>query len=292
MKTKINSFVLLALFFFSASFVHAQETFRYEGASGNTGLELKLKNNPGGNNVPMILMDGTKGAGNKIYTIRQENNSLFFRQFQPDANGRFSNGKKLLEFTNVGRARFFRDLVLLKGLRWGEGSVLSGDQGGSVELRGKSGDTPYIDFVNDASSDFDARLILRNNNSLSLKGAKLFAEQGIVCNSAVVKPDVYADFVFKDDYELKSLAEVEAYIKENGHLEHIPTEDEVFANGMNVGEMNVKLLQKVEELTLYTIEQDKMIKGQEEKIVAQDEKIDLLINALEELKSQLEEKLN
>jgi len=55
------------------------------------------------------------------------------------------------------------------------------------------------------------------------------------------------------------LHEVEQYVKENSHLPEIPSETEVKQNGLNMGEMQNKLLQKVEELTLYIIEQQKQI---------------------------------
>ncbi|MCL6220758.1 hypothetical protein [Zunongwangia pacifica] len=64
----------------------------------------------------------------------------------------------------------------------------------------------------------------------------------------------WADFVFKDSYSLPKLEEVEKFIAENGHLEHIPTEEEVSKNGVEVGVMLKLLLQKVEELTLHVIE--------------------------------------
>lgn len=69
----------------------------------------------------------------------------------------------------------------------------------------------------------------------------------------------YADFVFKSDYKLPTLKEVEAYIQSNGHLPNIPSESEAKKNGIDLVEMQVKLLQKVEELTLYVIEQQKEI---------------------------------
>ncbi len=70
----------------------------------------------------------------------------------------------------------------------------------------------------------------------------------------------WADFVFESDYNLNSLEEVNTYIQQNGHLPEIPTAKEVEENGISLGEMNAKLLQKIEELTLYTIEQEKRIK--------------------------------
>jgi hypothetical protein len=62
------------------------------------------------------------------------------------------------------------------------------------------------------------------------------------------------DFVFKPDYNLRKLDEVESFIKKNGHLPEIPSAKEVEKNGLAVGEMQAKLLQKVEELTLYVID--------------------------------------
>lgn len=66
-----------------------------------------------------------------------------------------------------------------------------------------------------------------------------------------------ADWVFDKNYKLKPLADVEKYIYENKHLPEIPSAEEFRQNDMNVSEMSNKLLQKIEELTLYAIEQQK-----------------------------------
>lgn len=69
----------------------------------------------------------------------------------------------------------------------------------------------------------------------------------------------WADFVFKKDYQLPSLQEVKAHIDEHQHLPGIPSEAEVKENGVGLAEMTTKLLQKVEELTLYAIQQQETI---------------------------------
>lgn len=69
----------------------------------------------------------------------------------------------------------------------------------------------------------------------------------------------WADYVFEEDYKLPTLTEVENYINENGHLKDIPSAKKVEENGIEVGEMNKLLLQKIEELTLYVIELNKEI---------------------------------
>lgn len=90
-----------------------------------------------------------------------------------------------------------------------------------------------------------------NNYKLSVNGA-------IRSKEVKVEAD-WPDFVFERDYELRSLEEVEEHIAEKGHLPEIPSEADVNENGINLGEMNAKLLQKIEELTLYLIDQNKEI---------------------------------
>jgi hypothetical protein len=74
------------------------------------------------------------------------------------------------------------------------------------------------------------------------------------------------DYVFAKDYNLRSLNDVESFIKENSHLPEIPSAKEMKENGLDVAQLNMALLKKVEELTLYVIEQDKKICKMEAKI--------------------------
>ena len=81
----------------------------------------------------------------------------------------------------------------------------------------------------------------------------------IVANEFVVVPlkDNWADFVFDDNYKFLSLSELDKYISLNKHLPDVPTQEEVRNNGYNLNDMNTILLRKVEELTLYLIDQNK-----------------------------------
>ena len=72
-------------------------------------------------------------------------------------------------------------------------------------------------------------------------------------------PGSFPDYVFSKDYQLKSLPELEAFILENGHLPNIPTAKEVEADGQDLGLIQQKLLEKIEELTLHMIGQNKKI---------------------------------
>lgn len=84
----------------------------------------------------------------------------------------------------------------------------------------------------------------------------------------------WADFVFNEDYYLPNLSEVEEHIKTKGHLKDIPSEKEVIRDGYNLGDMDARLLQKIEELTLYVIEQNKKLKDQEDRIAEFERKLD------------------
>ena len=74
------------------------------------------------------------------------------------------------------------------------------------------------------------------------------------------------DYVFKEGYDLKSLEEVQNHINEHGHLPNIPSAKEMELNGVQLGEMNMKLLEKIEELTLYTLEQERRIEQLEKEV--------------------------
>ncbi|WP_010182576.1 hypothetical protein [Aquimarina agarilytica] len=96
---------------------------------------------------------------------------------------------------------------------------------------------------------------LTPQNELSVNGTIWAKEVKVSLKDA-------ADWVFEADYKLQPLAEVEAFIKRNKHLPEMPSADEFRANDMKVSEMSNKLLQKVEELTLYTIAQEKQLDQQ------------------------------
>jgi hypothetical protein len=76
----------------------------------------------------------------------------------------------------------------------------------------------------------------------------------------------WADYVFEPNFKLRSLSELAQYIKLNKHLPDIPSTAEVSQNGIDLAETQALLLQKVEELTLYVIEQNKKIERLEQKV--------------------------
>jgi len=104
--------------------------------------------------------------------------------------------------------------------------------------------------------------------------ADLAVNGNILANQIKVKTDISVpDYVFEPDYKLKSLEEIESYVKENKHLPEIPSAKQIQADGLDVAEMNLLLLKKMEEMTLHMIDQQKQIREMKAVIDKKNEKI-------------------
>jgi hypothetical protein len=120
-----------------------------------------------------------------------------------------------------------------------------------------------------------------NPNALEYQ---LYVEKGIRTERARVDlKSNWADYVFETDYDLPSLTSVEQFITTNKHLPNVPSAAEVKENGIDVAEMDEILLRKVEELTLYTIEQEKLIEATNKELAAMKKQLaefEKILNAL------------
>lgn len=94
---------------------------------------------------------------------------------------------------------------------------------------------------------------------LSAPDEKLTVNGRVKAQEVIVTQDAWPDFVFDDGYPLISLDELAHYLAKHGHLPDIPSRAEVQQQGVAVGKLQAKLLQKIEELTLYVIAQHKRI---------------------------------
>lgn len=113
--------------------------------------------------------------------------------------------------------------------------------------------------------------------------AKLTVAGDIHSQEVKIVVDAGADFVFENDYKLPALEYLEKYLKRNKHLPEIPSEKEMQENGLYLAEMNIKLLQKIEELTLYTIAQEKKLDKQNKSLEDMETKFLELQKRLEKL---------
>lgn len=108
------------------------------------------------------------------------------------------------------------------------------------------------------------QLTVKGNGNVGIgtrnhKDYKLAVEGTIGGRRVKVTQESWADFVFHRNYQLPALSEVEDYIRENQHLSGIPTEKQVKEEGIDLGEMNKLLLQKIEEQMLYIIQLNKQV---------------------------------
>jgi hypothetical protein len=125
----------------------------------------------------------------------------------------------------------------------------------------------------------DGQVLIGTDN---LNEDYLFGVKGkIKTEEILVTITDWPDYVFNSEYKLKTLNQLDKYIKVNKHLPNIPSEHEVIQEGILVGEMNVKLLEKIEELTLYMIELNKKF-----------EKSQLELTHVKNKNIELEQKIN
>ncbi|TCC97701.1 hypothetical protein [Pedobacter hiemivivus] len=156
----------------------------------------------------------------------------------------------------------------------------------AVSYLDDSGFTP-LQFM---TSNIPRMTIAANGNigigTADPKAYKLAVNGKIRAQEIKVEASPWPDYVFTKSYYLPSLQETEKYIKEKGHLPGIPSAAEVKANGIDLGEMNAKLLQKIEELTLHLIEKDKNEQKQHLLFKDQNKMIEKLIERLESLEKR------
>ena len=146
----------------------------------------------------------------------------------------------------------------------GRGNIFLGYHAGYNET---GSDKLYIDNSSTAVpliyGDFKANGVGINTNQIAgytlSVGGKIRATEVKIYTG-------WADYVFEDGYKLRTLSEVESYIQQNKHLPDVPSAKVVEKEGIFVGEMHATLLRKIEELTLYVIEQHKINKLQSQTI--------------------------
>lgn len=171
------------------------------------------------------------------------------------------------------------------------GSIVQGERNDRLEITGKGQNRPLIegDFAKDSlvingKMKVDNKLAIGtettfpttlDSGAVDISAYTLFAKGGILTEEVRIQTG-WADYVFEEDYELKSLEEVESYIAINGHLPNVPSATQVAAQGVELGDISRIQQEKIEELFLFTIEQEKKIKRQEKDI----EELKTLVNAL------------
>lgn len=132
----------------------------------------------------------------------------------------------------------------------------------------------------------DGKVRIGSNDRATPAGYKLFVEEGILTEKVKVAVSTtadWADYVFASDYKLMPLEEVEKFTKENNHLPNIPSAADMVTQGLDVAKMDAKLLEKIEELTLYAVQQNKENKDLKAELESQKREIEELKGMLKDL---------
>ena len=128
----------------------------------------------------------------------------------------------------------------------------------------------YLHVIGFGATNTDRMLVIENPDYDNGNGNHVLFQVGgdglVFAREIKVNLDNWPDYVFKEDYVLMPLSEVEKYIEENGHLPNVKSAEEIEKEGLNLGETNKILMEKMEEMTLYMIELEKKVKALEEKL--------------------------
>jgi len=212
-----------------------------------------------GNEANFFIRDATNGsqlpfriqpgADSNALTIRSDN-KIGVGTWSPDAEVDIeSNTSPGFRLTNTGTAGGSWDLFMNSNT-------------GRFNLRDNS--TGNIPFKLDQGTDENLiQLGVNNADEVTINGNLVVTGQCTEADGACAP-----DYVFAPEYKMLTLAELEAYIDANAHLPNVPSGTELDANGINVQEFNYLLLEKIEELTLYTLLQQETIEALEARLAA------------------------
>jgi len=253
------------------------------------GLLISMNNAVG----TITAFRGTAASYNRINIVEVNTSSAYaningaIRTSVNDANWTLKtcmyNGKKYLA-VDVPYGAAYHDL----GYRFSGWTKSTGENMKSVnyEINGQPVNTTILTDIRDFVPNMDETHqvnnfhILSNNVNIGTKerNSNLTVAGNIASREVKVTVDAGADFVFDKSYDLPSLESVDKFIKENKHLPEIASAEEMKKDGINLSEMNIKLLQKIEEMTLYMIE----MKKQNDDIVKENAKQNEKIKSLED----------
>jgi hypothetical protein len=261
-----------------------------------TSFTAKFQNNTGTdifairNDNKIIYTDGTQGAG-KVLT--SDANGVASWQLAGGGSSQWTTAGNNIHYTtgNVGIGTTVPDAKLhvagtvkIADGSQGTGKVLTSDANGAASWQSPglssqwttAGTTIYYGT---------GKVLIGDPNLAGFKGTpgtyQLYVQGGILTEkikAAVATTNDWADYVFAKEYKLRSLKEVEKFVRINKHLPNVPSAQEVVKEGIDMAKMDAKLLEKIEELTLYLIELDKKNADQEKQIIELSNKINALKN--------------
>ena len=198
---------------------------------------------------PIVIGNGEIAGGkNKNISLQTYNGSSYTtRMFVNNSNGYVGIGTSTPAYKlDINGKLHASDTIFTLALKAFGAQITHGLYAQSVNASSISSNTILAERIYPINST-----ITLHTNTLSVLGT--------IKTKEIIVNTTGADFVFEDDYNLRSLQEIKTYIQENHHLPEIPSAKEMLEEGMSVDKMVVKLLQKVEELTIYNIQLEERI---------------------------------
>ncbi|WP_440135712.1 hypothetical protein [Chitinophaga sancti] len=260
------------------------------GGSYETRMDFFTNNQPSSGNIIPRLRIGD--SGNIGVGTLQPKAALDIGTFINDQKlgivlGRLSEGNSEGEGTFLGVRGYNTQ---------GSGDIKSfaiehsfyGEQNSSINFyRGDAKAGGFLGF-NTGDNTEKMRITAGGNVGIGISapGEKLSVNGKIRAKAIKVEINNWPDYVFSPEYTKPSLPELETFITSHGHLPDIPSATEAKENGVDLGDVQAKLLKKIEELTLYLIEKDKELKLQKEQNDYQKGQMELLLKRVEKLEEE------
>lgn len=238
---------------FTSTWSNGLDLLTIKGENGNVGIGTtnptsKLHLIASSGQDPLIVQI----TGNTKFYVNANGGSSFGSPATPPENGLYVNTK-----INVGTTSSSANAKLNVRQGWGDWLHFENTSNtGYWAFHNEEEQESFVVYYKEPNGTNVYPLKLKTDGSIETSGILVAQLNAAQINSKELRLDVnnVADYVFDDDYNLRPLAEVEQFVKENKHLPGIPKGADLKREGMNVAEMNNLILEKIEELTLYLIE--------------------------------------
>jgi len=267
--------------------------FEYRSGAGVPVMHLGADNGDLWVYGNLNLHTGSLLVGPDRYAFRYQgsngvitNYGLVFSNTTSSYEFKDSNTANLFSLHAVTGNTYIKGDLQVEGLSGADTRMVVTDASGNLSTQSMGGGSGL--WSQDGTTAYYTAGSVSIGTATPATGYELSVDGKIICEQLHVKlSDSWPDYVFADDYELMPLEELKAQIKQNKHLPNIPPAKVMEAEGISVGEMQRKMMEKIEELTLYVIEQNDQLTEQQTEMNMLKKQIELLEEQNELLRQQM-----